>query len=76
MKRLNSLQTNAQVLEQIRRSRGRIAQNNLPEMRRFTERAGVNVSSFKSNSSILEIGVNFVLFLLLFVKVARAITAK
>lgn len=76
MKRLNSLQTNAQVLEQIRRSRGRIAQNNLPEMRRFTERAGVNVSSFKSNSSILEIGVNFVLFLLLFVKVALAITAK
>ena len=66
MKKLNSLQTNAQVLEQIRRSRGRLAQNNLPEMRCFTERAGVNVSSFKSNSSILEIGLNFVLFLFTF----------
>ena len=44
MKKLNSLQTNAQVLEQIRKTRGRLAQNNLPEMRSFTERAGVKVS--------------------------------
>ena len=48
MKKLNSLQTNAEVLEQIRRSRGRLARNNLPEMRSFTERAGVKVSSSKS----------------------------
>ena len=46
VKKLNSLQTNAQVLEQIRRSRGRLAQNNLPEMISFTERAGVKVKLF------------------------------
>ena len=47
MKNLNSLQTNAHVLAQIRRNKDRHARNNLPEMRRFTERAGVKVSSPK-----------------------------
>ena len=44
VKALNTLQTNAQVLEQIRRTRGRLAHNSLPEMIQFTERAGVTVS--------------------------------
>lgn len=47
VKKLNSLQTNAQVLAQIRASRGRLVHNNLPEMRSFTERAGVKVSSLE-----------------------------
>ena len=46
VKALNTLQTNAQDLEQIRRSRGRLARDNLPQMRSFTERAGVKVSPF------------------------------
>lgn len=46
VKNLNSLQTNAQVLEQIRRTKGRLARNNLPEMISFTERAGVTVKLF------------------------------
>ena len=45
-KALNTLQTNAQDLEQIRRSRGRLARDYLAEMRSFTERAGVKVSHF------------------------------
>ena len=46
VKALNTLQTNAQDLEQIRRSRGRLARDYLAEMRSFTERAGVKVSPF------------------------------
>ena len=45
-KALNTLQTNAQDLEQIRRSPGRSARDNLPQMRIFAERAGVKVSAF------------------------------
>ncbi|XP_044174437.1 folylpolyglutamate synthase, mitochondrial-like isoform X1 [Acropora millepora] len=43
VKNLNSLQTNAQVLAEIRRSKDRNARNSLPEMRQFTERAGVKL---------------------------------
>ena len=53
MKKLNSLQTNAEVLKQIRLSRGRLVHNNLPEMRSFTERAGVKVSTLKFSFSLL-----------------------
>lgn len=52
VKALNTLQTNAQDLEQIRRSRGRLARDNLPQMRSFTERAGVKVSPFYNCSLI------------------------
>ncbi|XP_027043743.1 folylpolyglutamate synthase, mitochondrial-like isoform X2 [Pocillopora damicornis] len=52
VKKLNSLQTNAQVLEQIRKTRGRLAQNNLPEMRSFTERAGVKMEDLDKLSII------------------------
>ncbi|XP_078382408.1 folylpolyglutamate synthase, mitochondrial-like isoform X2 [Oculina patagonica] len=54
VKKLNSLQTNAQVLEQIRRSRGRLVHNNLPEMMGFTERAGVKMEDL-DNLSIIHI---------------------
>ena len=46
VKALNTLQTNAQDLEQIPCSRGRLARDYLAEMRSFTERAGVKVSPF------------------------------
>ncbi|KAJ7339433.1 hypothetical protein OS493_005831 [Desmophyllum pertusum] len=52
VKKLNSLQTNAQVLEQIRRSRGRLVQNNLPDMIGFTERAGVKMEDVDKLSVI------------------------
>ena len=42
----NTLQTNAQDLEQIRRSPGQHARDYLAEMRSFTERVGVKVSPF------------------------------
>ncbi|EDO43293.1 predicted protein [Nematostella vectensis] len=42
VKALNTLQTNAQVLAQIRKERGRLRRDNLVEMRRFVERAGVS----------------------------------
>lgn len=52
VKKLNSLQTNAEVLKQIRLSRGRLVHNNLPEMRRFTERAGVKMEDLDKLSII------------------------
>ncbi|KAM7447198.1 hypothetical protein ABFA07_004627 [Porites harrisoni] len=52
VKALNTLQTNAQDLEQIRRSRGRLARDNLPQMRSFTERAGVKMEDLDRLSII------------------------
>lgn len=52
VKNLNSLQTNAHVLAQIRRNKDRHARNNLPEMRRFTERAGVKMEDLDKLSII------------------------
>ena len=64
VKALNTLQTNAQDLEQIRRSRGRLARDNLPQMRSFTERAGVKVSPFCNCClvGLIELAYFFVLF--------------
>lgn len=44
IKALNTLQTNAQALAQIRQEQGRLVHNKLKEMIDFTERAGVSVS--------------------------------
>ena len=43
VKALNTLQTNAQALAQIRQEQGRLVHNKLREMVDFTERAGVSV---------------------------------
>ncbi|XP_015758597.1 PREDICTED: folylpolyglutamate synthase, mitochondrial-like [Acropora digitifera] len=52
VKNLNSLQTNAQVLAEIRRSKDRNTRNSLPEMRQFTERAGVKLEDLDKLSVI------------------------
>ncbi|XP_031569550.1 folylpolyglutamate synthase, mitochondrial-like [Actinia tenebrosa] len=52
VKALNTLQTNAQVLQQIRKTRGRLMQDNLEEMRTFTKRAGVTMERLDQLSVI------------------------
>ncbi|XP_032240819.2 folylpolyglutamate synthase, mitochondrial [Nematostella vectensis] len=52
VKALNTLQTNAQVLAQIRKERGRLRRDNLVEMRRFVERAGVSMEQLDELSVI------------------------
>ncbi|KXJ09840.1 Folylpolyglutamate synthase, mitochondrial [Exaiptasia diaphana] len=52
VKALNSLQTNAQVLAEIRKTRGRRARDNLEEMRNFTKRAGVTMEMLDKLSVI------------------------
>ena len=45
VRNLNTLQTNAAVLERIRREKGRRAKNNLPMVIDFAKRIGLTVST-------------------------------
>ncbi|KAK3746518.1 hypothetical protein QZH41_016738, partial [Actinostola sp. cb2023] len=52
VKALNSLQTNAQDLAQIRKTRGRLVHDNLDQMRTFTQRVGVTAEMLEQLSVI------------------------
>ncbi|CAH1272406.1 FPGS [Branchiostoma lanceolatum] len=49
---LNTLQTNAQTLERIRRERGRNAHNSLPQMQAFMDRIGITLDELDGLSVI------------------------
>ncbi|XP_078685851.1 folylpolyglutamate synthase, mitochondrial-like [Branchiostoma floridae x Branchiostoma belcheri] len=49
---LNTLQTNAQTLERIRRERGRNAHNSLPQMQAFMDRVGITLDEIDGLSVI------------------------
>ncbi|XP_035684942.1 folylpolyglutamate synthase, mitochondrial-like isoform X1 [Branchiostoma floridae] len=49
---LNTLQTNAQTLERIRRERGRNAHNSIPQMQSFMDRIGITLDELDGLSVI------------------------